>query len=43
MTWRDHTWEFAVTALSWLVALGAVVFVIVFVLYDAAKTRKSRR
>lgn len=43
MTWRDHTWEFTVTAFSWLVALGAVVFVIAFVLYDSAKTRKSRR
>ena len=43
MTWRDHSWEFAVTAFSWLVAVGALVFVIAFVLYDAAKTRKSRR
>lgn len=43
MTWRDHTWEFAVSALSWLVAIGAIVFVATFVAYDAYKTRRQKQ
>jgi len=40
MTWRDHTWEFTVGAVSWIVAIGALVFVIAFLAYDALKTRR---
>lgn len=43
MTWRDHTWEFTVTALSWFVAFGALGFVVLYVVYDAHKTRLRRR
>jgi uncharacterized membrane protein YGL010W len=41
MTWRDHTWEFTVSALSWIVALGAIVFVLAFIAHDAYKTRRG--
>jgi len=44
MTWRDHTWEFTVSTLSWVIAIGALVFVVAFVAYDAIKRRwKARR
>jgi hypothetical protein len=43
MSWREHIWEFAISALSWVVAVGALVFVVAFVAYDAAKTRHRRR
>ena len=42
MTWRDHTWEFVISAFSWIVAIGALVFVVAFVVYDAHKTRRRR-
>ena len=43
MTWRDHTWEFTVSALSWLVAIGALVFVASFVAFEAFKNRRKGR
>ncbi len=42
MTWRDHTWEFAVSTFSWIVAIGALAFVVMFVMYDAVKTRRRK-
>jgi len=43
MTWRDHTWEFAISALSWLIAIGALVFVASFVAFEAFKNRRRSR
>lgn len=43
MTLRDHTWEFVISAFSWLVAIGALVFVVAFVAFDAVKTRRKER
>lgn len=43
MTWRDQTWEFTVSAFSWVVALGALVFVVAYVAFDALQTRRRRR
>jgi hypothetical protein len=43
MTWRDHTWEFVITAFSWLVAFMALGAVIGFVIFDAYKNRRGRR
>lgn len=43
MTWRDHTWEFVLGALSWLVAIMALVGVVAFVIYHAHKTRRRKR
>jgi len=42
MTWRDHTWEFVIIAFSWIVALGALVFVVAYVAFDAFKTRRGK-
>lgn len=42
MTLRDHTWEFAVTAVSWIVAIAAIGLVIGLVAYDAFKTRRNK-
>ena len=42
MTWRDYTWEFTVSALSWIVALGALVFVAAYVTHDAYMTRRRK-
>jgi len=42
MTWHDHTWEFVITAFSWLVAIMALGAIIVFVAYDAYKARRRR-
>ena len=42
MTWRDHTWEFTVSTLSWIIALGAIVFVAAYVAHDAYKTRRRK-
>ena len=42
MTWRDHTWELVISACSWLVAIGALVFVAAYVAYDAYKTRRRK-
>lgn len=43
MTWRDHTWELFITAVSWLVALMALAAVFAFVAYDAQKERRRRQ
>ena len=43
MTWRDYTWEFVISAFSWIVAIGAFVFVAAYVAHDAYKTRMRRR
>jgi hypothetical protein len=43
MTWRDHTWEFMISAFSWLVAIMALAGVVAFVIYDAYKTRRRRK
>lgn len=43
MTWRDHTWEFTVGALSWIVAIGAIVFVVGYVAFEAIRSRRSAR
>ena len=42
MTWRDHTWEFVIGAFSWIVAIGALVFVAVYVAHDTYKTRRRK-
>lgn len=43
MSWRGHAWEFAVTALSWIVAIGAIAFVAAFVACDALRRRRCAR
>jgi hypothetical protein len=43
MTWRDHTWEFVISAFSWIVAIGALVFVVAYVAHDTFKTRRRTR
>ena len=43
MTWRGHTWEFVISTISWIVALGALIFVVAYVTYDAYKTRRRTR
>ena len=43
MTLRDHTWELAVSALSWIAAIGALVFVAAYVALDAYKTRRQKK
>lgn len=43
MTWRGHTWEFVLSALSWFLAIGALAFVVAFVAYDAHKSRHRRK
>lgn len=43
MSWHEHTWEFVVSALSWLVASLALVGVLAYITYDALRTRKRRR
>jgi len=43
MTFRDHTWEFAVSAFSWIAAIGALVFVAAYVALEMIKERHRRR
>ena len=45
MTLRAHTWELTVFALSWVMALGALAFVVAYLAHEAFKTRyrKERR
>jgi hypothetical protein len=44
MTWREHTWEFVISAFSWIVAFGALAFVVAYFAFEAVKSRrKSRR
>ena len=40
MTRRDHSWEFVISAFSWIVAISALVFVAVYVAFDAYKSRR---
>ena len=42
MTWSDHTWEFFISVLSWLIALVALAGIIALVGYDALKRRRAR-
>ena len=42
MTWRGHTWEFVISTISWIVALGALVFVVAYVAFDAFKMRRRK-
>ena len=41
MTWRDHTWEFTVSALSWLVAIGALGCLVMFLVFERFKNRRK--
>lgn len=43
MTRRDHTWEFAVSTFSWVVAIGALAFVAAYLVYEAVKNRRGDR
>ena len=44
MSWRGYTWEFLITAISWILAIGALAFVAAYVAFDAIKShRKERR
>lgn len=43
MTLRDHTWEFVISAVSWIVAIGALVFVAAYLAHDAIKRRRKVR
>jgi len=42
MTWSERGWEFTVTALSWFIAIGALAFVVMFVMYDAYTSRRKK-
>ena len=42
MSLRERSWEFTVETLSWLVAIGALVFVVVYVAFDAIQTRRAK-
>ena len=42
MTWSDRTWEIFISAFSWIVALGALFFVVAYVAHDAYKTRRRK-
>lgn len=41
-TWRDRAWELVISTCSWVVAIGALVFVAGYVAYDAYKTWRQR-
>jgi len=41
MTWRDHTWEFTVSALSWLIAIGALGCLAMFLVFEGFKNRRK--
>jgi hypothetical protein len=43
MTWRDHSWEFFVVGLSWLVAIGALGFIALFLVAEALRERRQRK
>lgn len=42
-TWRDNAWELMVSAVSWLVAIGAIAFVVAFVVFEAYRVRRACR
>jgi hypothetical protein len=43
MNWREHSWEFVVGAISWIVALVALACLGVFVAVDAAQRHWTQR
>lgn len=43
MSWSEGVWEFTVNMLSWFIAVGALVFVIVYVALDAIKVHRKGR
>ena len=43
MSWRDHSWEFFVVALSWLVAIGALGFIALYLAGEALRERRKRK
>lgn len=43
MTWSEGAWEFTVNMLSWFVAIGALVFVVAYVAFEALKARRKGR
>jgi len=43
MSWRGHTWEFTVTALSWIVAIGAIGVLVIFLIVEAIRNRRTVR
>lgn len=43
MTWRDHSWELFVGALSWLVAIGALGFIVMYLVVEAWRARRQRK
>lgn len=42
MSLRERIWEFTVETLSWFVAIGALVFVVAYVVFDAIQTRRAK-
>lgn len=42
MSLIERAWEFTVTAASWFIAIGALVFVVAFVAYDALRERRRK-
>lgn len=42
MSVRERVWEFVVESLSWIVAFGALVFVVAYVVFDAIQTRRAK-
>lgn len=43
MTWRDHTWEFVIGALSWLVAIIALAGLVALAVYASRERRRKVR
>jgi hypothetical protein len=43
MNWREHSWEFVVGTLSWIVALVALAGIAIFVVVDTGKRRWAQR
>ena len=43
MTWRDHSWELFVSAISWLVAIGALGLIAMFLVVEALRARRQRK
>ena len=41
MTWRDHSWEVFVGAISWLVAIGALGFIAMYLVVEARRARRQ--
>ena len=43
MTWRDHSWEVFVGALSWLIAIGALGLIAMYLVVEALRARRQRK